>query len=61
MAGQIESNVADAFTMAAVGDRLLARPVTNDHHPAWPSSQDIHPADFTFGNLETNILDVRSV
>ncbi|RWK79933.1 MAG: CapA family protein [Mesorhizobium sp.] len=59
--GSIETNVADGFTMAAVGDLLLARPVTTGHHPGLADVLNIfHDADVTFGNLETNILDVRS-
>ncbi|MER8486577.1 CapA family protein [Mesorhizobium sp. M1322] len=59
--GSIETNVADGFTMAAVGDLLLARPVTKGHHPGLADVLRIfQKADVTFGNLETNILDVQS-
>ncbi|RWO94839.1 MAG: CapA family protein [Mesorhizobium sp.] len=59
--GSIETNVADGFTMAAVGDLLLARPVTKGQYSGLADVLKIfHDADVTFGNLETNILDARS-
>lgn len=59
--GSTEANVADGFSMAAVGDLLLARPVTTGHHPGFADVlQIIRQADVIFGNLETNILDVQS-
>ncbi|MER9243848.1 CapA family protein [Mesorhizobium sp. M0633] len=59
--GSIETNIADGFTMAAVGDLLYARPVTKGNHPGLADVLRIfHGADVTFGNLETNILDVQS-
>ncbi|MER9965175.1 CapA family protein [Mesorhizobium sp. M0045] len=59
--GSIETNVANGFTMAAVGDLLLARPVTKGQYPGLADVfETFHGADVTFGNLETNILDVRS-
>ncbi|SJM34508.1 CapA family protein [Mesorhizobium delmotii] len=59
--GSIATNVEDGFTMAAVGDLLLARPVTKGRHPGFDDLVKIlHDADVTFGNMETNILDVRS-
>ncbi|WP_192249565.1 CapA family protein [Mesorhizobium silamurunense] len=59
--GSVETNVADGFTMAAVGDLLYARPVTKGYYPGFADVlRTFHGADVTFGNLETNILDVRS-
>ncbi|RWQ87268.1 MAG: CapA family protein [Mesorhizobium sp.] len=59
--GSIATNVADGFTMAAVGDLLYARPVTKGYHPGLADVLRIfNGADVTFGNLETNILDVQS-
>ncbi|MER8395925.1 CapA family protein [Mesorhizobium sp. M1340] len=59
--GSIATNVADGFTMAAVGDLLYARPVTKGYHPGFADVLRIfHGAEVMFGNLETNILDVRS-
>ncbi|MER8714297.1 CapA family protein [Mesorhizobium sp. M1295] len=59
--GSIATNVEDGFTMAAVGDLLFARPVTKGHYPGLVDVLRIfHGADVSFGNLETNILDVQS-
>ncbi|WP_456647422.1 MULTISPECIES: CapA family protein [unclassified Bradyrhizobium] len=59
--GSTATNVQDGFTMAAVGDLLLARPVTRGRHPGFHEVVKIlHNADVTFGNMETNIFDIRS-
>ncbi|RUV32802.1 CapA family protein [Mesorhizobium sp. M5C.F.Ca.IN.020.32.2.1] len=59
--GSLATNVEDGFTMAAVGDLLYARPVTNGHYPGLADVLKLFQgADVTFGNLETNILDVQS-
>ncbi|MCF6121034.1 MULTISPECIES: CapA family protein [Mesorhizobium] len=59
--GSIETNVADGFTMAAVGDLLYAGPVMKGYHPGFADVLRIFDgADVQFGNLETNILDVQS-
>lgn len=59
--GSIATHVENGFTMAAVGDLLYARPVTKGYHPGLADVLKIfHGADVTFGNLETNILDVQS-
>ncbi|UVK50469.1 CapA family protein [Mesorhizobium sp. AR02] len=56
--GSIATNIEDGFTMAAVGDLLLARPVTKGRHPGFSELIKIlHGADVAFGNMETNILD----
>ncbi|MER8504888.1 CapA family protein [Mesorhizobium sp. M0195] len=59
--GSTATNVEDGFSMAAVGDLLYTRPVTNGHHPGLADVLRIfREADVTFGNLETNILDFQS-
>ncbi|TIV59134.1 CapA family protein [Mesorhizobium sp.] len=59
--GSLATNVADGFTMAAVGDLLYARPVANGYHPGLDDVLKVFEgADVTFGNLETNILDIES-
>ncbi|MER9629554.1 CapA family protein [Mesorhizobium sp. M0296] len=59
--GSIDTNVADGFTMAAVGDLLYAGPVTKGYHPGFADVLRIFDGvDVQFGNLETNILDVQS-
>ncbi|MER8665493.1 CapA family protein [Mesorhizobium sp. M1148] len=59
--GSTETNVEDGFTVAATGDLLYARPVTNGYYPGFAEVLRLFDgADVTFGNLETNILDVHS-
>lgn len=59
--GSTATNVEDRFTMAAVGDLLLARPVTKGRHPGFDELVRIlQDADVTFGKMETNIFDIRS-
>ncbi|MFK4492435.1 CapA family protein [Bradyrhizobium sp. USDA 336] len=59
--GSIATNVADGFTMVAVGDLLVTRPLTKGQHPGFDDIVKIlHNADVTFGNIETNIFDIRS-
>ncbi|MER9007632.1 CapA family protein [Mesorhizobium sp. M0862] len=59
--GSTATNVADGFTMAAVGDLLYARPVAKGYHPGLSDVlKTCQGADVTFGNLETNILDFQS-
>lgn len=60
-AGSVQTNVADGFTMVAVGDLILSRPLTKYQHPGFNDIVKIlRDADATFGNLETNIFDIRS-
>ncbi|TIW11900.1 MAG: CapA family protein [Mesorhizobium sp.] len=57
----IETNVADGFKMAAVGDLLYGRPVTKGYYPGLDEVLNVFQgSDVVFGNLETNILDVTS-
>ncbi|WP_453965599.1 CapA family protein [Bradyrhizobium elkanii] len=59
--GSIATNVADGFTMVAVGDLILSRPLTKYQHPGFGDIIKIlHEADVTFGNMEMNIFDIRS-
>ncbi|MCK1312015.1 CapA family protein [Bradyrhizobium sp. 23] len=59
--GSIATNIADGFTMVAVGDLLVTRPLTKGQHPGFGDIVKIlHDADIAFGNLETNIFDIRS-
>ncbi|MCK1612080.1 MULTISPECIES: CapA family protein [unclassified Bradyrhizobium] len=59
--GSIATNVADGFTMLAVGDLIVTRPLTKGRHPGFDDVVKIlHEADVTFGNMETNIFDIRS-
>ncbi|WP_025038543.1 CapA family protein [Bradyrhizobium sp. DOA9] len=59
--GSAATNVTDGFTMIAVGDLILSRPVTKSQLSGFDAVSDIlRKADVTFGNLETVILDARS-
>ncbi|PBB89070.1 hypothetical protein CK215_29590 [Mesorhizobium sp. WSM3864] len=59
--GSLTTNVADGFTMAAVGDLIVSRALTKGHHPGLGDVVNIlHDADVTFGNMETLIFDIRS-
>ncbi|MHC4047963.1 CapA family protein [Bradyrhizobium sp. 23AC] len=60
-AGSIATNVADGFTMVAVGDLIVTRPLTKGQDQGFGSIIKIlFGADVTFGNMETNIFDVRT-
>ncbi|TIP18344.1 CapA family protein [Mesorhizobium sp.] len=59
--GSIATNVADGFTMVAVGDLIASRPLTKGNHPGFDDIVKIlGDADATFGNMETLIFDIRS-
>ncbi|PBC04119.1 CapA family protein [Mesorhizobium sp. WSM3860] len=59
--GSIETNVAEGFTMVAVGDLIVSRPLTRYEHPGFGEVVKILcDADVTFGNMETLIFDIRS-
>ncbi|TIX86230.1 MAG: CapA family protein [Mesorhizobium sp.] len=59
--GSIATNVEDGFTMAAVGDLIVSRAVTKSQNLAFGEVVKIlHNADVTFGNLEVNLVDIRS-
>lgn len=59
--GSIATNVADGFTMIAVGDLIVSRPLTKFQDSEFGTIVKIlHDADVTFGNMETNIFDIRT-
>lgn len=58
--GSTATNVADGFTMVAVGDLIVSRPLTRYEHPGFSDIVKIlRDADITFGNMETLIFDIR--
>lgn len=60
---ELELSIADGFTLAAVGDCIISRPLSPllGRDPAFAGVVDLlKRADVTFGNLETTILDIRS-
>ncbi|RWI65633.1 CapA family protein [Mesorhizobium sp.] len=59
--GSIETNVADGFTMVAVGDLILSRALMTGAHPGFGAIVEVlRDAQVTFGNMETLIFDIRS-
>ncbi|WP_247393800.1 CapA family protein [Bradyrhizobium sp. 35] len=59
--GSIATNVADGFTIAAVGDLIVTRPLTKGQHSGFGEIVALlRKADVTFGNMETNIFNIRS-
>ncbi|WP_354232089.1 CapA family protein [Bradyrhizobium sp. F1.4.3] len=59
--GSLATNVADGFTIVAVGDLIVTRPLTKAQGPGFGAIVKIlREADVTFGNMETNIFDIRS-
>ena len=54
-------NVEDGFTVAAVGDMIIARPVSQFADPGFVQAMDvIARADVGFGNFETSAIDIRN-
>ncbi|AZO63204.1 MAG: CapA family protein [Mesorhizobium sp.] len=61
LVGSIATNVADGFTMVAVGDLIVSRAVTKSQDTGFADVVKIlRNADVTFGNLEVNVFDIRS-
>jgi poly-gamma-glutamate capsule biosynthesis protein CapA/YwtB (metallophosphatase superfamily) len=54
---ELMMNVADGFTIAAVGDCIIARPVSQTPGFA-PIGKLIHDADSAFGNFEGTAIDL---
>ena len=54
---ELATNVADGFTVAAVGDCIIVRPVSQT--PGFgPVGKIVHDADVAFGNFEGTALDL---
>src|SRR6185312_13199598 len=54
---ELAMSVADGFTLAAVGDCIIARPVSQTPGFA-PVAKLIHDADSAFGNFEGTAIDL---
>jgi poly-gamma-glutamate synthesis protein (capsule biosynthesis protein) len=54
---ELSMSVADGFTVAAVGDNIIARPVSQTPGFA-PVGKIIHDADAAFGNFEGTAIDL---
>jgi poly-gamma-glutamate synthesis protein (capsule biosynthesis protein) len=62
-AAELKASVSAGFTLAAVGDCIISRPLSQkrSRDAAFDAAVKIlSGADATFGNLETSILDVRA-
>ncbi|HKX98537.1 MAG TPA: CapA family protein [Steroidobacteraceae bacterium] len=61
--GEMQANVPDGFSAAAVGDLIISRPLSQ-HAEGMPSFAAVlailRGTDVTFGNLETTIFDPRT-
>ena len=54
-------NVADGFTLAAVGDMIFSEPLSGLQDESFQSLLSrLRNADATFGNLENTLIDLRS-
>src|ERR1700747_2637454 len=54
---ELATSVPDGFTVAAVGDCIIARPVSQTPGFA-PVARTIHDADVAFGNFEGTAIDL---
>src|SRR5579872_5941296 len=63
IARELETDVPDGFTVGAVGDLIISRPLSQygARLPAFQAVLEVlHAADALYGNLETTIFDVRN-
>src|SRR5262249_53933724 len=54
---ELAMSIADGFTLAAVGDCIIARPVSQTPSFA-PVAKIVHDADTAFGNFEGTAIDL---
>src|SRR6266850_4107747 len=54
---ELATSVADGFTLAAVGDYIIARPISQTPGFA-PVGKLVHDADVAFGNFEGTAIDL---
>ncbi len=60
---ELRTSIADGFTMVAVGDCIISRPMSQyaAREPGFAATVKVlQQADATYGNMETSILDLRS-
>lgn len=63
MANELRMDVPDGFTVGAVGDLIISRPLSQyaERLPGFKAVLDLlHAEDVLYGNLETTIFDARS-
>ena len=59
---ELQTNVASPFTLVAVGDCIISRPLSQyaSRQPDFASVLELlRKGDATYGNMETSILDIR--
>ena len=57
---ELKTNIPDGFTLAAVGDCIIARPLSQVRDPRFTALiQILRNADVAFGNCETSFIDIR--
>lgn len=57
---ELATNVSDGFTVAAVGDLIFARPISQLEDPAFTGVvRLLQSTDVTFGNFEGSAIDIR--
>ncbi len=63
VAHELRTDVPDGFTVGAVGDLIISRPLSqySSRLPGFKAVLDVmHGTDVLYGNLETTIFDVRN-
>ena len=63
IARELQTDVPDGFTVGAVGDLIISRPLSQyaERMPEFKAVLDIlHAGDALYGNLETTIFDARN-
>jgi poly-gamma-glutamate capsule biosynthesis protein CapA/YwtB (metallophosphatase superfamily) len=56
----LKCDIADGFTLAAVGDVIMANPESTNANPAFQAQLKIlRGADVAFGNFESTAIDIR--
>jgi poly-gamma-glutamate capsule biosynthesis protein CapA/YwtB (metallophosphatase superfamily) len=59
-ARELATSVADGFTLATVGDCIIARPISQNRDAAFTAVATLlRDADATFGNFEGSAIDIR--
>jgi poly-gamma-glutamate capsule biosynthesis protein CapA/YwtB (metallophosphatase superfamily) len=59
-ARELATSVADGFTVASVGDLIIARPISHHRDDAFTAVASVlRQADITFGNFEGSAFDIR--
>jgi len=57
---ELQMSIQDGFTLAAVGDCIIARPLSQVRDPRFTALvQILSDADAAFGNCETSFIDIR--